>query len=1037
MTSSAGPAAQPPLEDRHRQERLREIIEHAAHYLPAQGPITVFIHHNTLHAFEDYSFNEGVERGAKLFGCEPYLPESRYRELLHQGRFTRADVDEVLLNDLGDEADRMLGFLGTRFRFRQAMLHYPLQSAPTAELEWFIAETDALARFRGDAPGDARRRMVEATKHWILRDHRNGGVRRRSNGEDADIHALLGELMAEFGPQSLESWSDAAWEAFTLQALWRICRESVGRVQAPTVEQSDRRQLRDALLTAAGRDIDLMVNEEMVRFCAAFIDQGVAHFVLPDRRHGLWRSFCSSYRGMAGLRDAWLAPLERELERIERLGLGSLAIIEESLEALGVPENQWEDQIIASLLALRGWAGMVRQLETRQDRAAFPIPVGSLIEYLAVRLLLERLAAAHVAREELGYRGPLDQLFADLSSDEESSFALTERRAFQVFQLAQVLGWQPSFLAQLSNNEWRLIVEEIEGFPEVSRRRIFHAALERRYRVQMLDALVRRSRSLLPSSAPAFQAIFCIDEREESFRRHLEEIAPQAETFGAAGFFGVAMYYRGSADAHFTPLCPIVVRPQHWVTETALATSTDDHVRQRKAHRTIGAAFHKVHHGSRTFLGGAVVAGLGVLATLPLVARVLFPRWTGRLRRRAAHLIAPPPQTELNIERTTPSPGATPESIGYTVEEMAAVVRRLLEDIGAVNRLARLVVVVGHGSSSVNNPHKSAYDCGACGGSPGGANARAVCRMANDPRVRARLANDGVMIGAETVFIGALHNTCNDAVTWFDADRIPASHQEDLRIVQAVFDQTRERNAHERCRRFVSAPLSLTPEAALRHVEARAEDLSQVRPECGHASNASCIVGRRSRTRGLFLDRRAFLVSYDPERDGDDQPILTRILQAVIPVCAGISLEYYFSYVDNTGFGCGTKLPHNIASLLGVMDGAASDLRTGLPWQMVEIHDPLRLLFVIETTPQAVLAILERNPALGKLCENGWVQIATLSPSSAEVHVLCGHRFERYHAESETLPTVSGSIDWYRGWREHLGFALIEDRTPPGKESAA
>ena len=35
-----------------------------------------------------------------------------------------------------------------------------------------------------------------------------------------------------------------------------------------------------------------------------------------------------------------------------------------------------------------------------------------------------------------------------------------------------------------------------------------------------------------------------------------------------------------------------------------------------------------------------------------------------------------------------------------------------------------------------------------------------------------------------------------------------------------------------------------------------------------------------------------------------------------------------------------------IAGLLGVMDGAQSDLRTGLPWQMVEIHEPTRLAIV-------------------------------------------------------------------------------------------
>src|SRR2546421_492673 len=41
-------------------DHLTHAIQHAAHLLPAQGPITVFIHHNTLHAFEDLPFAETV-----------------------------------------------------------------------------------------------------------------------------------------------------------------------------------------------------------------------------------------------------------------------------------------------------------------------------------------------------------------------------------------------------------------------------------------------------------------------------------------------------------------------------------------------------------------------------------------------------------------------------------------------------------------------------------------------------------------------------------------------------------------------------------------------------------------------------------------------------------------------------------------------------------------------------------------------------------------------------------------------------------------
>jgi hypothetical protein len=169
------------------------------------------------------------------------------------------------------------------------------------------------------------------------------------------------------------------------------------------------------------------------------------------------------------------------------------------------------------------------------------------------------------------------------------------------------------------------------------------------------------------------------------------------------------------------------------------------------------------------------------------------------------------------------------------------------------------------------------------------------------------------------------------------------------------------------------------PAAALRHVEARSEDLAQARPECGHATNAIAIVGRRSRTRGLFLDRRAFLVSYDPEGD-DDGARLARVLAGVVPVGAGINLEYWFSYVDPIVYGCGTKLPHNITAYLGVMDGHQSDLRTGLPWQMVEIHEPLRLLTIVEARPERLLAIAAQNPTIGRLVTGQWVQLIAWDP---------------------------------------------------------
>jgi hypothetical protein len=175
-----------------------------------------------------------------------------------------------------------------------------------------------------------------------------------------------------------------------------------------------------------------------------------------------------------------------------------------------------------------------------------------------------------------------------------------------------------------------------------------------------------------------------------------------------------------------------------------------------------------------------LTAILGSLASIPLVARVLFPRLTARIRRLLGRFVQPPPITRLLIERTEATPGPQNGHLGYSLEEMVNIALRVLEDIGLTKRFARLVIVMGHGSSSLNNPHESAHDCGACGGGRGGPNARAFASMLSDGRVRDELARRGLVIPRQTVVIGAFHNTCDESVTYYDLDRLPSSHRDDF-----------------------------------------------------------------------------------------------------------------------------------------------------------------------------------------------------------------------------------------------------------------
>ena len=267
--------------------------------------------------------------------------------------------------------------------------------------------------------------------------------------------------------------------------------------------------------------------------------------------------------GRDGRRD-WMRGLARELGRLYDDEVGPLESIIESLDALGVGEAESDRFLAATLLALRGWGGIIHQVELHGDRVVHSIPADSMVGFLAIRLLLDRFALAYVARTELGIHVPVRE-FWSLARGKHDPYwpPSVEQRAFLVFQLAQVLGLSPDAVYRITKPEWAILTRKIEAFTGLERRRVFHLAYERRFSTQTLDAIALHARrpTCRPDS-PRFQAVFCLDEREESFRRHLEELVPDVETFGVAGFYGVAIYYKGAADAHFTPLCPVLIRPE-------------------------------------------------------------------------------------------------------------------------------------------------------------------------------------------------------------------------------------------------------------------------------------------------------------------------------------------------------------------------------------------------------------------------------------------------------------------------------------------
>ncbi len=379
-----------------RLQSLEHDIEHAAHLLPSQAPIQVFVHHNTLHAFEDLPFAEALQKGAATFGCHAYLPEDRYRQKLAVGRILAQDLSAELIDDLGDDADHLIGFLGTRYHLRLAMLQHPLRHGPDAELRWLIAETDALRHFRSEAPADVREQMIVETRRWVMRDLRRNGT----SGEPG-LRELTNDLFEQFHESQIEQWSLPTWETFTLHLLWRICRAGVHGVPPAAAAPPSFLRPRDLLLEATGIDTDKFVNEELIRFSAAFLDQGIAQWTLPNREEGYFTAWLELYRESHPV-ERWLHGLPEELERVRRFGWGPLEVIDDALQRLGIADSDRENYLSRTLLALPGWAGMIWQMETNAEWTVRPSPPGTLVDYVAVRLILERLRADSRREHRLG-----------------------------------------------------------------------------------------------------------------------------------------------------------------------------------------------------------------------------------------------------------------------------------------------------------------------------------------------------------------------------------------------------------------------------------------------------------------------------------------------------------------------------------------------------------------------------------------------------------------------------------------------------------
>ena len=1085
-------ASQPALNEAAR-EALRALVSQAVEAIPPNWPLRTFAYRNPLIGFEHLPFEEAVSQAKKLLGGEGYLSTAEYRACYAEGRIS----EKELLSALRSREPELVS--QDRVRAGERSLHpeeillfhfvYGIDPLDPKLWQWQLTEEHAIHRIRPDVPQSIKDR---------LRSHAAG-----RDPEAVYIHALwTGALKA------LDLSEDGSTGTHGHSPTPSKAGGSVHAEHGPT--QQHIRTAAEILDDLTGSDLKHVINEHMIKWCAAFVDEGMADWSMPSRTHGLYRA----WRDLAPREAAgWTLGISDWARRVEALPDRPEDALASSLNRLQVPDKQREEYLRRHLAQLPGWAGYIRWRAKNPDypeQGRHPIDP---LEYLSVRVFYEAELAEPVCRSRWRINPALPDLLERARSHDLEALdahahahdAYTEtvcRDVWRLFHMAQFLELRPEDLHHLSPAEARSLLSWLDRFPSDALRPVWHEAYEKEYRNALITKLVReRQRSAHDTRnerpRPRAQAVFCIDARSKPFRRHLEAQG-EYDTIGFAGFFGTPIDYRMLDREEDLLLCPVLIKPKYVVKEKPRWVQDPAVQRHRLGDRWNQLLRHLFHQAKANPASSYLTFDLfGFVFGLAMLGKTLFLKPYERVRTGLRRWLVPPIPTRIPVEkfpeqertlfiagneraciaevleqRLDPRTDAVPlsqevleefrlaalrepedrshamrqtkasERLGLSVEkehaflevlryeyglnarnhhvalerfsarrfspaEESAVVENALRVMSLTRGFARLVLLCAHGSTTENNPYASAYHCGACGGNPGGPNARVLAALTNKATVRQELRNQGIEIPEDTWFIAGEHNTTTDSVTLFDLEELPETHRPDVLQLQQDLDAARLRNAQERCGRLPGAPSRPSPQVAAGYASQVSRDWAQVRPEWGLSSNAAFIVGRRSLTRDLKLDGRAFLHNYDQSQDETGR-VLEAIMTAPLVVCQMINFQYYFSATDSWAYGSGTKVLHNVVSGVGVMLGRHSDLQTGFPFQALttgarRFHEPLRLLTVIEADTGRISQTISRHVVLQNFFNNQWIYLVSCHPTTGE--------FSEYQPGG-TWTAISPPISW-------------------------
>ena len=671
------------------------------------------------------------------------------------------------------------------------------------------------------------------------------------------------------------------------------------------------------------------VIQQISQFCALYFQYPERMQYTDDHQNGFYNMWLDVVRQDKGIEilmsasglNSYFKTLPNTIT--ELFNLASITFTDD------INDTEFTDYCHALLLDINGWsswmANMAWQAELEQKN-------NNLIEQLlAVRLAWDIVLWQYESKASAKNFTPIKTIFINQikSGKHIQKNISAEHRFAWVWQTALELSVQQEFTgkihAQLKKNEKRVDVNLVE--------------------------------KNTPKNTYDLHAIFCIDVRSEPIRRALEQQNQSIKTSGFAGFFGLPLEY-GIANSEFSrPQLPGLLKASIKAKQIDCEASEKPKLSGASSKILIDVANKSSADAAPSSFG--VIEAKGLCKVIDLFKRSILRSKT---------------KTGIESLMTQNTWTLTRNNQAMTHHELADLAAGVLNAMGITENFAKHVLLVGHASSTTNNPHAAGLDCGACGGQSGEINVKVLAQIINNSDIRKALINRGIDIPESTLFIGCLHNTTTDEIKTFDKNQ--KLDQDNWK--QWLLDATK--SAQKQRASSVGIHKKSSDIEINKQFNILANDWAQLRPEWGLSNNAAFIVAPRILTKDINLGGRSFLHDYNWKTDTHFS-VLEAIITAPMVVTNWINLQYFASVADNQKYGSGNKLLHNVVGgNIGVFEGNGGDLRIGLPIQSVHDgkqwrHQPVRLHVYIAAPQAAIAEIILRHSHIAELVNNTWLYI--------------------------------------------------------------